>query len=87
MRDDFSLLLETTAAKHWPALRRFEGDSGFYAALRTCGAGFRSNLLAPTNPFGLALLATFGVVFELFVVKEHLLARSKDELGATINAR
>lgn len=87
MRGDFSLLLETATAEHWPALRRFKGNSGFYTALRTCGAGFGSNLLVPTNPFGLALLAALGVVFELFVVKEHLLARRKDELGATVNAR
>jgi hypothetical protein len=79
--------LKTTAAKHRPALRRFKRNSGFYPALGTCGPGFRSNLLATTNLLGLALLATFGVVLELFVVKEHLFACGKDEFGATVNAR
>jgi hypothetical protein len=34
----------------------------------------------------LALLAMLGIVFELLVVKEKLLARSKYELGATVIA-
>jgi hypothetical protein len=33
----------------------------------------------------LALLAVFGVVFELFIVEKELLAGSKNELGAAVD--
>jgi hypothetical protein len=34
----------------------------------------------------LALLAALGVVFEVFVVKKHLLAGRENKLGAAVNA-
>jgi hypothetical protein len=81
------LLLETAAAEHRPTLGRLEWNSGFSSALGTGGASFGTHLLASANPLSLALFATLGVVLELFVVEEDLLAGSKDELGAAVNAR
>jgi hypothetical protein len=40
--------------------------------------------LRASGALRLALLAVFGVVFELFVVKEELLAGRENELGAAI---
>ena len=79
------MLLETASAQYGPALGWLEGDSGLGAALRTRGAGFRTHFLASTNPLCLALLATLGIVLELLVVEEDLLARSKDEFRAAVN--
>jgi hypothetical protein len=42
--------------------------------------------LAAAKALGLALLAAFGVVLELFVVKENLLAGGEYELGAAVDA-
>ncbi len=79
------MLLEAASAQDRPALGWLEGDSGLGSALRTCSAGFRTHFLASTNPLCLALLATLGVVLELLVVEEDLLARCKDKLGAAVN--
>ena len=85
-RDHFPLFLETAAAKHRPALRGLEGNGGFSSALRAGGAGLRAHLLAAADPLRLALFAALGVVFELFIVEEDLLARGKNELRAAVNA-
>jgi hypothetical protein len=45
------------------------------------------NPLCAARALRLALLAVFGVVFELFIVKKKLLAGRKNELGAAIDAR
>jgi hypothetical protein len=43
--------------------------------------------LAAADPLCLALFTALGVVFELFVVEKDLLARSKYELRAAVDAR
>jgi hypothetical protein len=67
-------------------LRGFEGNRGFGAALGACGAGFGAHPLLSARALGLALLAVLGVVFELFIVEEDLLAGSKHKLGAAVAA-
>ena len=81
-----ALFLEARAAKHGPALGRFERNRGLRAALGARGAGFRPHALRSACAFGLALLAVLGVVLELFIVKEDLLARGKDKFGAAVCA-
>src|SRR6266545_19545 len=72
-------------------LRRLEGHGGLAAALRAGGHGFRLGEAAAGTPstlaFRLARLATFGFVFEVFVVEEMLLARCKDKLRSAVAAR
>jgi hypothetical protein len=88
------LSLEAFTAKHWPSLGRSEGDGGVFAALRTGGSSFylgwalsggrrRSQY---RNPVHLAGFAALGLVLELFVVKEKLLAGCKHEVCATVDA-
>jgi hypothetical protein len=50
--------------------------------MRSC---FRSYPGTPIGTLCLALFAALWVVFEILVVKEQLLARSKDKFGAAIN--
>jgi hypothetical protein len=78
-------LLETGPAQDRPPLCRPEGNGGFHSAGRTRGSGFRSYPGATVGALRLAWFATLGVVFEVFVVKEELLACCKDEFGAAIN--
>jgi hypothetical protein len=40
----------------------------------------------PASAFGLAGLAVLGIVFELLIVKEELLARCEDKLRSAIRA-
>jgi hypothetical protein len=42
--------------------------------------------LIAANALRLALLAALGVVLELFIVEEDLLARRKNKLGAAVDA-
>jgi hypothetical protein len=42
--------------------------------------------LISTNTLRLALFAALGIVLELFVVEEYLLAGRKNELGAAVDA-
>jgi hypothetical protein len=74
------MLLETSTAKHRSALGRLEGNRGLGTALRTGCARLRTNLLIPANALCLALLAALGIVLELLVVEEDLLARCKDKI-------
>jgi hypothetical protein len=67
-------------------LSRLEWYRGFCPALRTRGSGLRANPLTATNALCLALLAALGIVLELFVVEENLLAGRKNELGAAVDA-
>lgn len=82
----FALLLEARAAKYRSALGGLEGHCRLRAALRTVGPGLRAHLGTPANTLCLALFAMLGIVFELFVVKEELLAGCKNKLGAAITA-
>ncbi len=79
-------LLEAGAAQHRPTLSGSEGNRGVGTARRTGGPGFRAHFGAAPRALGLALFAVFGIVLELFVEKEQLLARSEYELGAAIDA-
>ena len=74
--------LETFAAIYRTALRRFERDRGFTAALRARGHGFGfgETPAAAALALGLACLAALGFVFEVFVVEEVLLSRREYEI-------
>ena len=78
--------LETSAAEHRTALCGLEGNGGLHAALRTGGTCLGAYPGTAAHTLCLALLAVLGIVLELFVVEEKLLARSEDELGATVIA-
>lgn len=78
------MFLETGATQHRPTLRWLEGYSGFLAAYRTRGAGFWPDAGRTPGAFGLALLAVFGIVLKLLVVKENLFTSSEDELRTAI---
>jgi len=80
------LLLEAGAAQYRPALCRLERNRGFRTAVRTSGACLRPHPGAPAGALRLALLAALGVVLELFVVEEELLAGCENEFGAAIDA-
>lgn len=81
------MLLETNAAQHGSALRRFEGNRGFSSTLGARRPCLRANLLVSAQTLGFALLATLRVVFKLLIVEEYLFASGKYKLGATVNAR
>jgi hypothetical protein len=86
-----SPLLEALPTENWPALCGLERDGGFLAAAGTVGPGFHSGTnhgvsrAGRGNPFGLAGLATFGFVLEVFIVEEQLFAGRKDEVSAAVN--
>jgi hypothetical protein len=79
------LLLKARAAKNWSALCWFEGDCSLHTAGGAGCAGFRPHATA-ARAFRLALLAVLGVVFELFVVKEKLLACGEHKFSAAVTA-
>ncbi len=80
-----SPLLEAFAAVHRTPLRRLEGNSGFFSALRANGLGLdalkssgsRDSALHAIRFTGLAPL---GLVLEALVGEEHLLARCEYKL-------
>jgi len=70
--------LETFPAIDRPALGRPERNRGFPPALRAGGHGLRLGEAATTAlALGLAGLAPFGFVFEVFVMEEVLFSRRK----------
>lgn len=79
------LPLKTRPAKHWPALGRLKGDGGLRPAFRAGRPGFGANPRISAGALGFALFTTLGVVFELLIVEEELLARRKDEVSAAVN--
>jgi len=81
------LLLEAGAAQHWPALCGLEGNRRCLAALRAVGPCLWAHPGATTNTLRLALFAVPGLVLELLVVEEKLLAGGEDKLGSTVAAR
>jgi hypothetical protein len=78
------LLLKAGAAEHRPALSWLEGYRRICTTQRTIGPGLWAHPGAPTDTLGLALLTMLGIVFELFVVEEKLLACSKYEFCTAI---
>ena len=79
------LPLETGAAKHWPALRGLKWDRSLRPALRAGRPRLCTDSGIPACALGFALFTTLGVVFELLVVKEELLACREYEIGAAVN--
>jgi hypothetical protein len=84
-------LLEALAAKNRAALSRAEGHRSFLSALRAIclrfGAHRRtatSSSAASFGALGFASLAALGLVLEALIREKHLLARSKNKLGATL---
>src|ERR1700757_788932 len=75
-------LLKAGSAQNRTPLRGTKWNCGLHSARRTLGPGFRPDPRTPVRAFGLALLAALGIVLEILVVKEELLARGKDEFGA-----
>lgn len=80
------MLLEAGPAEHWAPLGRLEGNRGLLVARGTARPRFGAHLGATSHPLGFALLAAFGIVFEILIVEEKLFARREDEFGATIHA-
>ena len=85
-RNRLPLLLEAEAAKYRSALCGPEGYCGFYATLRTGCPGFRTYSGISLSTLGFAHLAALGVIPELFIVKEQLLAGCEDKLCPAIDA-
>jgi hypothetical protein len=78
------LFLKARSAEHRPALRRLKGHRGFCATLRASCARLGSDPLRAPRALGFALLAVLRIVLKLFIVKEYLLARCKNELCAAV---
>jgi len=83
-RRGFHLILETRTAENGSALCRLEGNCSFRAAFRAGRTGFRPH--APTaRTFRLALFTVFGVVLELLIVEEQLLARGEHKFSPAVS--
>src|SRR5438132_8881570 len=87
---EFSLL-KTFLTEHGAALRRPERHRRFLAARRAGGLCFdafaNARRLGPGGPFGLAGLASLGLVLEILVREEELFTRRPHELRAAIHTR
>jgi hypothetical protein len=79
-------LLETGPAKHGSPLRRTEWNRGVRTARRTLRSGLGTHTGTSVGALGLALLAAFGIVFELLVVEKQLFTSGEDKLFAAISA-
>jgi hypothetical protein len=79
-------LLETRAAQYRPALRGTEGDGCLLATCRAVSARFSAHTRASVRTLSLALLASLGIVFKLFIVEEKLLTGGEDKLVTAIYA-
>jgi len=83
-------LLKAFPAKNRAALGRPEGNGSFLSTLRAVGLGLRAHLGAAASSatalrtLGFAALAPLWFVFEALVGEKHLLASSKNKLGATL---
>ena len=80
------MLFEAGAAQHRSALSGFEGNRRLRAALRAVRPGLRAHPGAPADALRLALLAVPGLVLELLVVEEKLLAGGEYKLGSAVAA-
>jgi hypothetical protein len=77
--------LEAGPAENRLALRRFEWNDRFGAALSARRVGFGTH--PSTLAFGSASLAVLWGVLELLFVEKGLLACREDEIGSTFPAR
>ena len=90
-----SARLETFPAEDGAALRGAEWNGGLFSASRAGGLGLNLGVAVGLSggggdtedgdPFGLAGLATFGFVLELFVVKKKLFPGSENEITSTVD--
>ena len=64
------VFLETRSAQDRTTLGRPERNGRFFAARRAIGARFRADPRPTRGALRLALLAPFGIVFEIFIVEE-----------------
>jgi hypothetical protein len=88
--------LEALPAQHRTTLRGLERDCGFFAASGTGGARLHflvevaaaagSAMSHIRRTLRLAILATLGFVFKLFIVEKELFACGKDEFVTAIHA-
>jgi hypothetical protein len=95
-RSDVPLLRETLAAEDGATLGWAEGDSGFFATLRTYRTGFdpREMMRIPQalwvrkngHTLGLAVLAALGLILEVLIAEKDLFPGSKNELAPAIDA-
>jgi hypothetical protein len=82
---------ETIATQNRTTLSWPERHGGGLATLRTSGRGFdlgfafRECARKPVDAPGLATLAAFGLVPELFLVEELLIPDGEYEVSATVN--
>jgi hypothetical protein len=79
------LFLETRPAKHRPALGWLEGNRRLCAALRARSPRLGPHALTSPRTFRLALFAMLGIVLELFVVEENLLACCEHKFCAAVD--
>jgi hypothetical protein len=83
-RPGLQFLLKTRTAENRSALCWFEWNRGFGAACRAGCTGFSPHAPA-ARTFRLALLTVFGIVLELLIVEEELLARGEHKFGAAVS--
>jgi hypothetical protein len=77
--------LEAIAAQDGPALRGQKWHRRLCAALGAGRAGFWAGAGRTGGSLGFAGLAALGIVPELLLVEEQLLAGGKDEITATVD--
>jgi hypothetical protein len=80
-----NLLLKTRTAENRSALCWLEGNGSVRTACRAGCTGLGPHAPA-ARTFRLALLAVLGIVLELFIVEEELLARGEHEVNAAVSA-
>jgi hypothetical protein len=73
-------LLKTTTAQDGAPLGGLEGNGGFRSALRADGTRLGTGGAGAGSALGLALLATFRIVLELFIEEKELFASCEDEI-------
>ena len=78
--------LKTISAQHRTPLRGKKRDGGFGSALGADGARLRTRTWLPRSSFRLAWLAPLGIIAELLLAEEELLAHGENELTPTVNA-
>ena len=84
IRRQLLTLLKARPAQDRTALGRLERHGGLCCALRAGETRLRANSRGSARALRLALLAVLGIICELFVVEEQLLAGCKNEVGAAI---
>lgn len=76
-------LAKARSAENGPPLRGAKRHGCFGATLCASCARLRPNACSAVSAPGFALLAEFGIILKLFLVKEELLALGKDKVFPT----